>query len=65
MNLPKVLRPEIEIEYKGTIGFLRAMCAIVEVGVKRAKFDITFMGETVETWRPLVIPKYTVRKVKD
>lgn len=40
--MPKVIRPEFEVEYKGFSGFLCALYAICSVGIKRAK--ISFMA---------------------
>lgn len=64
MKLPKVIRPDIEIEYKGAFGFLYALFCICRIGIKRMAVDIEFCGEAARKWKFFVIPKYTLTKVE-
>lgn len=62
MKMPRVIRPEIEIEYKGVIGFLCALFCICWFGIRVMTVDVTFLGEKVGQYRLIVIPKYSIVK---
>lgn len=63
-NFQKVFRPEIEIEYKGILGFVYALLAIIKIWIKRATIDITFCGETVQRRKVLIIPKWIIKRAR-
>lgn len=62
MKIPRAIRPEIEIEYKGVIGFLYALFCICWFGIRVMTVDVTFLGEKVGQYRLIVIPKYSIVK---
>lgn len=62
MKMPKVLRPEIDIEYKGVLGFLYAMFCICRVGIKRMSVDFTMCNQIVCNRKFWIIPKYKFTK---
>ena len=64
----KIVRPEVEIEYKGFRGMIYALFAIVKVGIKvrRCTLDMVLKGfdEPLETLKFIlvIIPKYKIIK---
>lgn len=62
MKMPKVLRPEIDIEYKGVLGFLCAMFCICRVRIKRMSVDFTMCNQIVCNQKFWIIPKYKFTK---
>lgn len=62
MKMPKVLRPEIEIEYKGIFGFLYAVFCICAIGIKRMSVDFTMLNQVVCNRKFLIVPKYKIEK---
>ena len=65
MKMPKVIRPEFEVEYKGFTGFLCALCAICSVGIKRAKISCmagNLNAKDIHFW---IIPKYKFIRERD
>ena len=65
MKMPKVIRPEIEIEYKGFFGFLYALYAIFSVGVKRAKISCMVGNLNAKDIHFWIIPKYKFIRESD
>ena len=65
MKIPKVIRPEFEVEYRGFLGFLCALYAICSVGVKRAKISCMAGKHGVEDIHFLIIPKYKFIRERD
>lgn len=75
MKLPKIMRPEVEIEYIGIKGFFAALLAICKVGIKKAHVDCHisqfniqshgFDGGTVKRYYFYVIPKYKFKRVSE
>lgn len=68
-KLKKVMRPEIEIEYKGVFGFLYALFCVVKVGIKRCVVNFAVFGKkydkhTIKKQVFYVIPKYTFKKMQ-
>ena len=68
MKIPKIIRPEIELEYYGILGFLYAVYAVICVGIKRKKISYVIFEEKakcikgvedVEHW---IIPKYKFKR---
>lgn len=64
MKLPKILRPEVEVEYVGVKGFFAALYAICRVGIKRAHINVTFGGKIAKHYY-YVIPKYKFKRVSE
>ena len=65
MKIPKVIRPEFEVEYKGFFGFLYALYAICSVGIKRAKISCMEGKHHVKDIHFLIIPKYKFIRERD
>ena len=75
MKLPKIMRPEIDIEYIGIKGFFAALLAICKVGIKkvRVNFQIATLtaqihgveGGTVKGKVFYIIPKYKFKRVSE
>ena len=75
MKLPKIMRPEIDIEYIGIKGFFAALLAICKVGIKKARINYqiaTFTaqihgveGGTVKGKTFYIIPKYKLKRVTE
>lgn len=69
-ELKKVMRPEIEIEYKGVFGFLYALFCVVKIGIKRCVINIDILGfekygqNAIQKQVFYVIPKYTFKKMQ-
>lgn len=62
MKIPKVMRSEIEIEYKGLFGLLHAVIAILKVGIKTMTIDpCVYNMKNEKVW---IVPKYTLTKVR-
>lgn len=60
MKIPKVMRPEIEIGYKGLFGLLHAVTAILKVGIKTMTIDLSVYNmKNAKVW---IIPRYTLTK---
>lgn len=64
MKLPKVIRPEFKISYKGVKGFLKIIPAIRKIGIKRMRVTFDFWG-TPFVYKILVVPKYKIVKMED
>lgn len=62
MKMPKVLRPEIDIEYKGIFGFLYAMFCICRVGIKQMSVDFAMCNQVVAKRKFWIIPKYKITR---
>lgn len=62
MKMPKVLRPEVEIEYMGVYGFLCALLCMFKIWIKKVPIDYTINGETVMKHKFFVIPKYRIAR---
>ena len=65
MKMPKVIRPEFEVEYRGFFGFLCALYAICSVGIKRAKISCMAGKHDVKDIHFLIIPKYKFIRERD
>ena len=70
MKLYKIMRPNIEVEFVGIIGFFAALSAIFKVGIRRKTFDyrVNFCSGyagTVKKHTYYVIPKYKLKRVKE
>ena len=65
MKMPKIIRPEIEIEYTGFLGFLYALYAICSVGVKRVKISCMAGKHNVKYIHFWIIPKYKLIRERD
>lgn len=69
MKMPKLFRPELEIEFIGIKGFFVALAAILKVGIKRAHIDLQIRklfngnGGTVKRCYFWVVPKYKFKRV--
>lgn len=63
MKIQRITRPEIEIKFKGFLGFVHAAYAIIRVGIKRVK--ITYKIKGVGDYPQMtiyVIPKYKLKR---
>lgn len=58
MKLPKVIRPEIEIEYKGLKGFILVLYGVLTFGVRRFKLNFSAGKSIIGTHTFIVIPRY-------
>lgn len=72
MKLPKIQRPEVEIQFVGIKGFFAALQAICKVGlIKKAHINLqikTFFngnGGIVKRYYFYVIPKYKFKRVTE
>lgn len=65
MKTPKVIRPEIEVEYKSFFGFLYALYVICHVGIKRAKISCMVGKLDVKDIHFWIIPKYKFIRESD
>ena len=75
MKRPKIMRPEIDIEYIGIKGFFAALLAICKVGIKKARINYqiaTFTaqihgveGGKVKGKVFYIIPKYKLKRVTE
>ncbi len=75
MKLPKIMRPEIEVEYIGVKGFFSALLAICRVGIKKARINLQIAtltaqihgveGGKVKGKVFYIIPKYKFKKVSE
>lgn len=68
-KLQKVVRPEIEIKYKGVFGYMYALFCVVKIGIKRCGVDCTVFEKkydryTIKKQVFYVIPKYTFKKIQ-
>ncbi len=68
MKLPKIQRPEIEVEIVGIKGFLLFLKALCEVGlIKKAYIDYTIKfcdyAGTVKRHYFYIIPKFKLKRV--
>lgn len=59
-KIPKIMRPEFELECKGFLGYIGAMYAIIKVGIR--KMIIECCGKEYKTY---IIPKYSLKSMKD
>lgn len=62
MKLPKIMRPEVEVEYNGLFGFLYALYVICKVGVKRAKIYCMAGKHNIKDVYFWIIPKYKFKR---
>ena len=62
MKLPKVMRTEFEVEYNGLFGFLYALYAICNVGVKRVKISCMVGKHNIKDVYFWIIPKYKFKR---
>lgn len=58
MKLPKILRPEIEVEFYGLKGLLQALKICVRIGIKRVRVSCVLLNCKFMTHKFIVIPKY-------
>lgn len=75
MKKPKILRPEIDVEYIGIKGFFAALYAVCSVGIKKAHVDCHiaafnvqshgFDGGKIKRFYFYVIPKYKFKRVSE
>ena len=65
MKLPKILRPEIEIEIYSFGGLLQAVKVCVIIGVKRMRVTYKLLGCNYMTHKFIVIPKYKFVKGRE
>ena len=72
MKIPKIQRPEIEIQYIGIKGFFSALIAIFKVGaIKKAHIDCLIKtyydgnGGTVKRYYFYIIPKFKFKRVSE
>ena len=75
MKRPKIMRPEIEVEYIGAKGFFAALLAICRVGIKKAHINYQIAtltaqihgveGGTVKGKVFYIIPKYKFKRVSE
>ena len=75
MKTPKIIRPEIEVEYAGIKGFFFALYAVCKVGIKRTHIDYCVNlftkqshgidGGTVKRLYFYIIPKYKFKRVAE
>lgn len=75
MKRPKIIRPEVEVEYVGIKGFFAALYAVCRVGIKKTHIDYqiaTFTaqshgveGGTVKRYYFYIIPKYKFKRVSE
>lgn len=65
MKIPKAIRPEFEVEYRGFFGFLCALYAICSVGVKRAKISCMAGKHNLNDIHFWIIPKYKFIRERD
>ena len=69
MKLPKIIRPDIEIEFIGIKGFFVALYAVFKVGIKKAHIDCTIKtylrgnAGIVKRYYFYVVPKYKFKRV--
>lgn len=63
MKIPRIIRPEIEIKFKGFLGFVHAVYAIIRVGIKRVKITLEIKGVGDYPQKTIyVIPKYKMKR---
>lgn len=65
MKLPKILRPEIEIEIYSFGGLLQAVKVCVIIGIKRMRVTYKLLGYNYMTHKFIVIPKYKFVKGRE
>lgn len=75
MKPPKILRPEIDVEYIGIKGFFAALYAVCRVGIKKARINYQIAtltaqihgveGGTVKGKTFYIIPKYKFKRVSE
>ena len=71
MKRPRIIRPEVEVEYIGLIGLLLALCSICKFGVKKVYVNAAysmFNGNTGAVCKKIpyyVIPKYKFKRVAE
>ena len=65
MKIPKVIRPEFEVEYKGFFGFLYGLYVICSVGIKREKIHCMVGKYHVKDIHLWIIPKYKFIRERD
>lgn len=65
MKLPKILRPEIEIEIYSFGGLLQAVKVCVIIGVKRMRVTYKLLNFNYMTHKFIVIPKYKFVKGRE
>ena len=61
-KFPKIIRPEIEMEYSNLSEIFHILAAILHVGIRRVKCDVTLGSTTIDTLRYWVIPRYIIRE---
>lgn len=70
MKIPKIMRPEIEVEYVGVKGFFAALLAICKIGIKKAHIDCQIKtlfhgnGGIVKRYYFYILPKYKFKRVQ-
>ena len=71
MKIKRILRPDIELQYKNVLGFLYCLYGICKTGVKiiNIKYLICVGGTPnknnyVKVVKTLVIPKYHLKKMR-
>ena len=75
MKMPKILRPEVEVEYVGVKGFFAALLAVCRVGIKKTHVDYElaiynaqthgFDGGKIKRYYFYIIPKYKFKRVSE
>ena len=75
MKRPKIIRPEVEVEYVGIKGFFAALYAVCRVGIKKTHIDYqiaTFHrqihgveGGKIKRHYFYIIPKYKFKRVTE
>ena len=75
MKLPKIMRPEVEVEFVGIKGFFAALLAVCRVGIKKAHVDYEFVtftavahgydGGKIKRYYFYIIPKYKFKRVSE
>lgn len=58
MKLPKIMRPEIDIEYIGIKGVFAALYAVCRVGIKKARINYQIATFTAQNCKNVCEPKY-------
>ena len=67
MVFPRIMRPEIEIEYEQLIDRLLAIIPILQVGIKKIKINLLMLDKNMKQVKVdektcYIIPKYSFKR---
>ena len=70
MKMPKIMRPQLELEFVGIKGFFAALFAICKIGIRKCSVNLlinlyTENAGTVKRVTFYVIPKYRLKRVTE